>query len=381
MRSAFLIARKDFIQSIRNRSFFVLGLLAPLAIMTIMDVTMGDALSGTFNPVIHIVDEAGINGPMVEGLREAGFQNVELVDSAAAARTAVEDSDADAAIIFPAELGTLFEDPTQSANIEVVTRPDSDISASISRSLAEASAARYRQIRASFAVAAQGGVTPAPEAAAAAEPAITITESAAGSRVLVDATYFAVAMGAFFVFFTAQAGITTLHTERRDSTLARMLASPSPRWAPLVGKGLASFATGLTALLALWGLSSVLIGADWGPPLGVLAVGFAAMFTAVGLGALATSVTSTAEAAGALSSILTTALAFFGGTFVQIPATGVLATLSRFSPFRWIVDGIGQNAGAGSMGDVFFSATVLSMFGVVAGAIAFSRRNHLLGGA
>lgn len=378
MRSAFLIAKKDFLQSLRNRSFFVLGLLAPLAIMTVMDITMGDVLSGTFNPVIHIVDEADTNGPMVDGLREAGFQNIELVSSAGTARTAVEDSDADAAIIFPAELGQVFENPTQGAEIEVVTRPDSDISAAISRSLAEASAARYRQIRASFAVAAQAGATPSPETISA-QPTMTITESEAGSRVLVDATYFAVAMGAFFAFFTAQAGITTLHTERRDSTLARMLASPSPRWAPLVGKGLASLATGVTAFLALWGLSSVLLGADWGPPLGVLAVGLAAMFTAVGLGAAATSITSTAEGAGALSSIITTALAFFGGTFVQIPATGVLATISRFSPFRWIVDGIGQNAGAGTMTDVLASAGVLSLFGLVAVIIAFSRRDHLLG--
>jgi len=380
MRSALLIARKDFIQSLRNRSFFVLGLVAPLIIMTVMDVTMGDALSGTFNPVIHIVDEAGTNAPMVEGLREAGFQNVEQVESASAARSAVADSDADAAIIFPAELGRVFDNPTQGAEIEVVTRPDSDISATISRSLAEASAARYRQIRASYAVALQAGETPPPEAANV-EPTISITEIEAGSRVLVDATYFAVAMGAFFVFFTAQAGITTLHTERRDSTLARMLASPSPRWAPLVGKGLASLGTGLTAFVALWGLSSVLLGADWGPPIGVLAIALAAMFTAVGLGAVATSITSTAEAAGSLSSIITTALAFFGGTFVQIPATGVLATISRFSPFRWIVDGIGQNAGAGTLGDVLFSAAVLSLFGIVAIAIAFSRRDHLLGGA
>ena len=379
MHSAFLIAKKDFIQSLRNRSFFVLGLLAPLAIMSVMTATMGDALSGTFNPVIRIVDEAGTNGPMIEGLQEAGFKNVELVPSAAAARSAVEDNDADAAIIFPAELGSIFEDPTAAANIEVVTTPDSDVSASISRSLAEASAARYRQMRASLAVAAQSGQIESPQSISA-EPTITIAESTAGSRVLIDSTYFAVAMAAFFVFFTAQAGITTLHTERRNSTLARMLASPSPRWAPLVGKGLASFATGLTALLALWGLSSLLLGADWGPPLGVLVVGLAAMFTAVGLGAFATSVTSTAEAAGGLSSILTTALAFFGGTFVQIPATGILATISRFSPFRWIVDGIGQNAGAGTMADVMLSAGVLCLFGLAAGAVAFSRRNHLLGG-
>jgi len=347
--------------------------------MTIMDVTMGDALSGVFNPVIQIVDEAGTNDALVDGLRDAGFQNVEVVASADAARAAVADAEADAAIVFPSELGQVFEDPALGVEIEVVTRPDSDISAAISRSLAQAAAARYRQIRASFAVAAQSGQVVSPEAIVA-EPTITITEVEAGSRVLIDATYFAVAMASFFVFFTAQAGITTLHAERRDSTLARMLASPSPRWAPLIGKGLASLATGLTALLVLWGLSSVLLGADWGPAPGVLAIGLAAMFAAVGLGAVATSFTSTVEAAGALSSIVTTALAFFGGAFVQIPATGVLATLSRFSPFRWIVDGIGQNAGAGTAADVMFSVVILCLFGLVSGGIALSRRNHLLGG-
>jgi ABC-2 type transport system permease protein len=380
MRSALLIAQKDFIQAVRNRSFFVLGILAPLAIMTVMDLTMGDALSGSFNPVIHIVDPSSTSDELVAGLRESGFNNVELSESAEAARSAVDDGDAAAAIIFPPELIQVFQDPGQGAEIEVVTKPDAEVSAAISRSIAESTAIRYRTLRASMAVAAQAGQPPTGEVPAV-DPVVTVSGVEAGTRILSDATYFAVGMAAFFVFFTAQTGMTTLHNERRDATLARMLASPSPRWAPLAGKALASLAIGLTAFLVLWGLSTLLLGADWGPPLGVLAVALAAMFTAVGLGAMASALTSTSEAAGALSGVITTALAFFGGTFVQVPATGLLASLSRLSPFRWIMDGIGQNAGVGTTTDVLISAAVLSLFGLVAGAIAFSRRNQLLGGA
>ncbi len=379
MRSAFLIAKKDLTQAIRNRSFFVLGVLAPLAIMTVMDLTMGDVFTGSFNPVIQISDPSGSADELIEGLREAGFNNVELEESPDAARAAVDDGDADAAIIFPPDLIQVFQDPSREAEIEAVTRPDSEISASISRSIAESTATRYRTIRASIAVAAEAGQPPTGDVPVV-EPVVTITDSEAGTRILGNATFFAVGMASFFVFFTAQTGVTTLHGERRESTLARMLASPSPRWAPLAGKAVAALVTGLTAFLVLWGLSTVLLGADWGPPLGVVVVAVAAMIAAVGLGAFATSLTSTSEAAGALSGVITTALAIFGGTFVQVPATGILASLSRLSPFRWIMDGIGQNAGVGSLVDVLLSAAVLSLFGLVAGAIAFSRRNHLLGG-
>ena len=66
------------------------------------------------------------------------------------------------------------------------------------------------------------------------------------------ATFFAIGISVFFLFFTVQFGILSLIDERETGTMDRLLAAPIRRQSILLGKVLASFVIGLVAMVVLW---------------------------------------------------------------------------------------------------------------------------------
>ncbi|UCG41339.1 MAG: hypothetical protein JSV07_03530, partial [Acidimicrobiia bacterium] len=118
MGTAFLLAGKDLKQRLRDRSFLILGIVAPLAITLILTQVVGNAFDGVFDPTYKVYDESGFVGQgLVDVLvDEVGFSNVELVADRATAVDAVVDGRAAAAILIPAD----FTDPEASSTIEVV---------------------------------------------------------------------------------------------------------------------------------------------------------------------------------------------------------------------------------------------------------------------
>ena len=292
------------------------------------------------------------------------------VDSAAEARTMVDDGGAAAAIIFPSELGGALADPTSPPpSILVVSDADADIATSVAEAIAGQTGRTYDSVRTLSVLGA-----PLDDLSGA----LVVEEVETGVRVLTDGTYFAVGMSSYFAFFAASALVATIHRERRESTLARMLVAPIARSAPLIGKGIAAAGVALLSFLLLAVGSTLFLGAGWGPPVGVVALGLALCFSAVGVSLAIATVARTEESAGEVGAVLATAWAMFGGVFLPIPAAGVLANLSRLSPFRWVVDGVGLNAGTGSLGEVLASAVAIAAFGVVGVVIALARRDHLV---
>ena len=75
-------------------------------------------------------------------------------------------------------------------------------------------------------------------------------------------------MAILFLFFSAQMGLVSLFEERRHGTLARILAGPVRR-GPCWRQALGGFVQALLAMTILVVATTLLIGADWGPPLGV----------------------------------------------------------------------------------------------------------------
>ena len=372
MRAVWQIAALNFSRFVRNRSFFVLAILAPFGITAALSSTIGPALNGLYRPDLVIADELGDGtlDPLLAGLRDGGFDDLEVVDSAAEARTMVDDGGAAAAIIFPSELGGALADPTSPPpSILVVSDADADIATSVAEAIAGQTGRTYDSVRTLSVLGA-----PLDDLSGA----LVVEEVETGVRVLTDGTYFAVGMSSYFAFFAASALVATIHRERRESTLARMLVAPIARSAPLIGKGIAAAGVALLSFLLLAVGSTLFLGAGWGPPVGVVALGLALCFSAVGVSLAIATVARTEESAGEVGAVLATAWAMFGGVFLPIPAAGVLANLSRLSPFRWVVDGVGLNAGTGSLGEVLASAVAIAAFGVVGVVIALARRDHLV---
>jgi ABC-2 type transport system permease protein len=363
------IAAATLRRSIRSRSFLVLGIAAPLAIMTALAVTIGDALAGEYRPSLTIVDPTGgaMTNALVAGLAESGLSDVSVIDDADLAREMVIDGTTDAAIVVPSE--SLTADGTTTP-IVVLAHGSQPIGAETAEAIASQLAA---EATLSLALATVGDPT-----YELTSPVVLHVDEDVGSMALTDSTYFAVGMSSFFSIFAAVGFLATYHRERAQSTLARMLVSPVSRAAPIVGTALGVATVAAVSIIVLVAASTVLLGADWGPLPGVALIAAAIVFTATSVAVAVVALTSTQSSATQLGMILATAWAVFGGVFVEIPTSGLLTTAARFSPFTWALDGIGHNAGGAGLGRVGQHASIIAVFGLLALGTAFVRRRNLM---
>jgi ABC-2 type transport system permease protein len=113
--------------------------------------------------------------------------------------------------------------------------------------------------------------------------------------------------------------------------------------------------------------SSALLGADWGPPLGVAVLIVAIVAAAIGSMALVGSFARTSEQAGNYQSIVAIVLGMLGGVFVPLPATSRLLELAAAaSPHGWFLRGLADQTASGRWSDVLPAAGAIALFGVVA---------------
>jgi ABC-2 type transport system permease protein len=217
-------------------------------------------------------------------------------------------------------------------------------------------------------------------AAAGLPPVVALVDDPTPLRQLSLPTYFAASMSILFLFFAAQAGIVSLFEERRTGTLARMLAGPIRPGSILAGKSLGSFALGVVAMTVLIAATTLLIGADWGPPHGVGLLVVSAIVAAIGISTLIASFASTAQAAAAASSAVAITLGILGGTFTpSAQAPEVMATVALLTPHGWFLRGLGDMHGAGSsFTDGLPAVAVLLAMGAVTYALGALRVRRLV---
>lgn len=187
------------------------------------------------------------------------------------------------------------------------------------------------------------------------------------------------AQAMFFALFTAQFGVLSLHDERRNWTLQRLVMSPTPRAVILGGKLVGVFVTVLfqlsILLLALTVVGSIVQGelvSIWGPDLGrILLVLLAAALAVAGYGMFTAGIVKTPEQGQIIGSIITFAMAVLGGAFgFRLPEQ-----VSQLSLVYW-----GREAFdllAAGQGAVGLNVLVLVLYGVVLyliGLMLFSRR-------
>jgi ABC-type transport system involved in multi-copper enzyme maturation permease subunit len=207
------------------------------------------------------------------------------------------------------------------------------------------------------------------------EPVQAASTSTAGALLVT----FGSAQALFFALFTGQNGILSMYEERRNWTLQRILASPTPRWTILGGKLVGVLVSVLFQLLALV-VALTLVGSlieghlafIWGTDMVKLGLVLLAVAVAVsGLGMLLAGVLTGIEQASIVGSVLNIALGVLGGTFgFQLPRS-----VAQFSLIYW-----GRSAFellASGRGDVLPNILVLSVEGAVLFAIGlflFSRK-------
>ena len=381
MRQALLIAAKDLRQRIRDRSALLVAVVAPLGLALIFSQLLGSATDFSTKWIVADLDGGALarvlREDVIGSMEDAGVAEITDVATEDEARAPVESGDVNVAFIIPNGFTKAIE-AGQPVALEVVGAQDSTLGTEIARSLAQRFGDGVVGVQLSVAtVAGLSGSALAPEeqqriaAVAAVRPRqpVALVDEEAALRQLGLPTYFSASMAILFLFFSAQMGVVSLFEERRQGTLARMLAGPIRPQTILFGKRFGSFVQGMTAMTLLVVATTLLIGADWGPPIGVAAVVVAGVLAAIGIATLVTSFARTADAATAANSAVAITLGIFGGTFSPTSqAPEIMATVALLTPHGWFMRGLGDMQGAGaSLVDCLPSVGVLLAIALVTG--------------
>jgi ABC-2 type transport system permease protein len=328
---------------------------------------------------------AFLSGPL-GAIEEAGIAGIVVVEDEEAARAAIESGDADAAAIIPSGFGAAVQEGA-AADMVVIGDTNAGLATEILRSLAEGYVAELDAIRLSVATALAGQPEPDPETVAAlaaravdtASP-VRLVDAEAELRRMPAATFFPASMAIFFLFFTAQFGVLSLLGERRQGTLPRLVAAPIPPWAIVAGKAIGSFILGVTAMAVIVVASTLLLGAEWGNPIGVAALVVAAVLSAMGITALVTTLGRTEEQAGGWNAIVAVTLGILGGSFFDLSqAPEILSRLSFITPHAWFLEGLDVLAApSATLADMALPLGALLAFAIVTGGIGLLRARTLV---
>jgi ABC-2 type transport system permease protein len=381
MSATWEIARKDMRLRVRDKSLFIWGLLAPLGLAFIFNLVFGPAFEEDFEPSqFALVDQDG--GPvaasfsqLLSELQAQGLLEIENMDEEAA-RTAIEEDELESYFLIPAGFSAAVTSG-QEATIEVVGNVDTPTSSQIAGSIASRFGEGVDTVRLSIATTQSGPGGPydpqtvaAAAQTAAADPPVALAQEPVSERQLDPTSFFVAGMAGFFVFFTIQAGVTSLLEEREEGTLARLQAAPIARSSILAGKALNSFLLGFFSMAVLMVASHYLMGSDLGPPFPVAVLAAALVASAVGIMGLIASVAKNAEQAGNLQSAVAVILGMLGGTFFPVGGTGLLSKLTYISPHAWWMRGLNDLAGGGGIEVVLPSVAVLLFMALVTGGMA-----------
>jgi ABC-2 type transport system permease protein len=366
MRAAWTIALKDLSLRMRDRSVFIIGLIAPLALAFIFNLIFGGSLNADGGQI------ATAFADVVETLEADGLLQVTTFDGRDAGRQAAEEGEVAAVWVLPEGLSAAILGG-EDADIEVIGNVDAPNTVQIATAIAEQFSAGVRTANLAVVTAIGSGVAaPADAPALAAEAAgqaspVTVGPVEAAIRQLDAATYFVAGLSIFFLFFIAGMGVTSMLEERRDGTLGRLMIAPIARFAIVGGKSITSVIIGLVSMTVLVIASRFLMGARWGDPGGVALLVGAAVLAVVAIMTLVGSFAHTAEQAGNLQSIVAVTFGMLGGTFVQIPeGPGLLSRLRFVTPNAWFMRGLADLAGGG-VAEALPAVGVLVGMAVVAG--------------
>ncbi|MGC2240222.1 MAG: ABC transporter permease [Acidimicrobiia bacterium] len=380
MSAATQIAAKDLKLRIRDRSVFILGLVAPLALALIFNAIFGNTFTtGQVDLNYGLVDLDGSHvsesfGDLMRQIAADGTLEVTEFETKDQADKAVEDGDVDAYVLLSPGLeeAALAGDPY---TIEVVGDIDEPTSTQVATSIAQGFGSRIGA--AQLAVVTSFGLISGPppgdaatwgEEAAQAPPAYSLADVSADTRQLDGPTYFAAGMAVFFLFFTVQFGVVGLLEEERQGTMARLLAAPITRSSVIAGKAILSFLLGIVSMMVLVVSTALLMGADWGPPLGVGLLVTTGVLAAVSVMGLVAAFARTPEGAGNLGSIVAVILGMLGGTFFPIgQGDDLLSKLSYLTPHAWFIRGLGDISGGASWTAALPAAGAMLLFAVVLG--------------
>lgn len=398
MRAVLLLLAKDLRLRLRDRSAYVIAILAPFGLAFILNTVIGDA--GEFSVDLGIVDEDGGELPEMLrlGLEESDFLEMEVMTglSREEAEEKIDSDELDAALVFPPgfseaatsagpggdgsegndEGGDPGDSTSREAQLTVLGNVDAPIGTTVVSAIADEFAYRVNGTQLSVATALASDPALAADleqlvddAAQQAAP-VAVGQVQADDRQLDGTTHLMAGMSVMFLFFTVLFGIMGLFEERDQGTMSRLLAAPIKRSSIVVAKALTSVVLGLAAMAVLVVSSTLLMGADWGNLLAVGVLSVAAVLAAVSFTGVVAGLARKTEQASTLQGAIGMVLALVGGSFFPVnQGDTVMTKLAAFTPHFWFLRGLGDSQ-VGGVGEVLGPLAALLGFAAVFGALS-----------
>lgn len=392
MGSAARIAGKDLKLRLRDRSFFIMGIITPLALAYIFHLVFGNAFAAdSLELEVGLVDLDGTQvsqslGEVLSAMDADGILALTEFEEVAVAEAAVEENEVGAFILLEAGLGDAVIQG-RPFTIQVVGNVDSPTSTQVAGSVASEFGSATERSQLSVVTAAGLSEAPTPEDLAAwgqeavsRPPAFAFTDVSAETRQLDANTFFAAGMAVFFLFFTVQFGVVGILEEKQEGTLSRLLAAPISRASVVGGKAILSYALGVISMTVLIVATHYLMDAKWGPPLGVALLVATGVLAATAIMGLIAAMATSADGAANLGAIIAVILGMLGGTFFPIgQGNELLARLSSLTPHYWFMRGLSDLSGGAEWTAALPAAGALLLFGLVFGAVAWVLLRRKLG--
>lgn len=385
MGDALRIAVKDLRLRVRDRSAFILGILAPVVLAYVFYLVFGTAASGEglgLRYGLVDADRSDISmafAEVLEGAQAEGVLELIVFNDTEEATAALDDGDIDAYFSIPEGLEeAIFAN--QSVTIDIVGDVDEPTSTQIAAAFARqfASGVAASQLAVATTATLQGiEVSPDVIAGLSSDPATAgmsfrLVDETATTKQLDTSTFFAAGMAVFFLFFTVQYGVTGLLEEEREGTLARLMAAPIPRSAVVAGKAIMAFVLGVVSMTVLIAATSLLMGATWGSVLGVALLVVSGVLAAIGIMGLVASIAKTPEGAESLAAIVAVVLGMLGGTFFPIASSGgVLSYVTYLTPHAWFMRGLADLSSDAPWTAALPAVGAIMVFAVVTGTISY----------
>ena len=364
MKLAALLARKDLVQTARDRLSFIFILIMPLAFTLFFGILFGANSSSEKLPLaVRDADGGAAAKQLVTDLGKSAVVRTVAVGGADLEHQ-IADNKAAAGLIIPAGYSQAVADGKQAQLTVVATQGSSGAATAASeiRSLAgeqvtvelaaRAAAAAVLQTRTIRPGADTTGV--AADLATQARPVVTemLASPAARAKVVEAGAAAGQTPSGFvlsspgmmlnFILFSLMTAGIALIIERQNGTLQRLMTTRLRRWQLIGGKAAGMFCLTFAQQIILMGVAQLFFGVDYlRDPAALLVMMVSMSLVASTLGLLLASVMKSEQALIATTVLVSMAVAALSGAWFPLEITGqAFQTVGHLLPTAWILDGL-----------------------------------------
>ena len=365
------ITRYDLRQGLRDKSVILFGLIVPLALMFVLDLTVGSINSTEIGPVTVAVASPAddeLASFTIGTLSELDVPEVTIIPvTADAVDATVESGDATLGLSFP-EGFTAALLGGDGPEVRVSQGISAGVESEIVVAVLDGVLARYAagaEARTAGSTLRLADAEALLREVAAAPPSITLTAGQASNEQLSLTGTLVAGQTGLFMLYTVGIGVLSLIEERGRGTLARLRSMPMRPGVIVAAKALGSIIIGIVATAVLLLAGGRLFGVSFGAVVPVAVLVVSAVVAATAIMFVVIRLARTTEQAGVAQSILAFALGIAGGACFPLNASGVLGTLLDVNPVGAFIRGLGITAGGGGLGDIGVPISILVGFTVV----------------